>query len=73
MGKLYKIAGSEGSSGINSCPTVIGQEGDEVDAIVQGYELDAATRGALSIPAGETAVRIPRSILLAAAERLAGR
>jgi hypothetical protein len=67
---LYKIAGTPGSDGINSCPTVLGEAGDGVNVIVQGYELDSETAGALGIPAGETAVRIPRSVLLDAAGRL---
>jgi hypothetical protein len=71
MGKLYKIAGPGGSSGLNSCPTVIGEVGDDVNVIVQGYILDSETLDELGIPAGETAARIPRSILLAAAGKLA--
>jgi len=68
--RLYKIAGDDGSSGLNSCPTVLGEEGDNVTVIVQGYELDGETTGVLSIPVGETAVRIPRDVLVRAAGRL---
>jgi hypothetical protein len=69
--RLYKIAGDDGSSSsLSSCPTVLGEESDNVTVIVQGYELDGKTAGVLSIPAGETAVRIPRDVLVRAAGRL---
>ena len=66
---LYKIAGTAASSGINSCPTVIGEAGDDVSVIVWGPGLDGETATALSRP-GETGVRIPRSVLLEAAAKL---
>jgi hypothetical protein len=72
--RLYKIAGTPGSSGINSSPTVIGEEGNDVDVIVWGPSLDgeAAARLSETGPVHESGVRIPRSVLLEAAARLAG-
>jgi len=46
--RLYKIADDVGSSGLNSFPTVLGEEGDNVTVIVQGYELDGETTGVLN-------------------------
>jgi hypothetical protein len=68
--RLRKITDDDVSSGLNSCPTVLGEEGDNVTVIVQGYELDGETTGVLRIPAGETAVGIPLDALVKAAGRL---
>lgn len=65
---LWKIAGTDGSDGLNSCPTVIGLGDDEV--ILQGGKLDAETRHRLNIPEGEDAVIMPRDIYLAGARHL---
>jgi hypothetical protein len=56
-----------GSDGLNGCPTVF-EMGDEV--VVQGYELDAATRAGLGIPEGENAVRVPKAVYASGAEAL---
>lgn len=70
--RLYKIAGTTGSSGLTSCPTVVGEAGDNVNVIVWGPRLDGETDAVLSESgsAHESGVRIPRSVLLAAAARL---
>lgn len=65
--RLRKIAGTEGSEGINSCPTVL-ELGDDV--ILQGYDLDAATRRELAIPNGENAVRMSKELYLRGARTL---
>jgi hypothetical protein len=65
--RLRKIAGTDRSEGINSCPTVL-ELGDDV--ILQGYELDAETRQELSIPDGENAVRMPKELYLRGARTL---
>lgn len=71
MGKrLYKIAGSDGSDGINSCPTVMGIEDDGDNLVLQGYKLDADTRRALSIPDGEDAIVMPKYVFLRGARRV---
>jgi len=49
--RLYKIADDGGDSSLISCPTVLGEEGDNLTVIVQGYELDGETTGVLSIQA----------------------
>lgn len=67
--RLYKIAGTPGSDGLNSCPTVIGFGDDEV--ILQGRKLDAETRHRLNIPDGEDAIVMPRSIYAEGARRVA--
>lgn len=64
-----KLAGTPGSDGLNSCPTVIALGDDEV--ILQGRKLDAATRQRLNIPDGEDAVVMPTDIYLRGA-RAAG-
>jgi hypothetical protein len=55
-----------GSSG---CPTVF-VDGDDI--VVQGYPVDPAAAG-IDLPAGETLVRIPRSLVRDASERLSSR
>jgi hypothetical protein len=64
MAVLRKVAG-ECSDGV-SCPAVYVK--DEESVIVQGY-IEAPDQGAL--PSGEARVRIPRAVLLEAAEELA--
>jgi hypothetical protein len=69
MGKpLRKIAGTEGSDSLNSCPTVIGLGEDDV--VLQGFKLDAETRRRLAIPDGEDAVVMPKELYLRGARRL---
>jgi hypothetical protein len=68
--RLWKIAGTPTSDGLNSCPTVIGFGDDEV--ILQGAKLDAETRRRLSIPDGEDAVVMPKDIYLRGARRVMG-
>jgi hypothetical protein len=63
---LERLAGSC-SDGV-TCPTVWADEETET-VVVQGY-VDPATDTLPPAPDGETRVRIPRSILLAAATRL---
>lgn len=63
-----KIAGTDGSDGLNSCPTVIGFGDDEV--ILQGRKLDAETRHRLNIPAGEDAIVMPTELYLRGARRV---
>jgi hypothetical protein len=69
MKRLWKIAGTPGSNGINSCPTVIGFGDDDV--ILQGYKLDAETRRRLNIPDEEDAIVMPRELYMRGARRLA--
>ena len=63
-----KIAGTRGSDGLNSCPTVIGYGDDEV--ILQGRALDAETRRRLSIPEGEDAIVMPTELYLRGARNV---
>lgn len=67
--RLYKIAGTPGSDGLNSSPTVMGL-GDN-DVVVQGYRLDAETRRRLNIPEGEDAIVMPRTLYVEGARRVA--
>ena len=66
--RLRKIAGTPGSNGLNSCPTVIGFGDDDV--ILQGKKLDAGTRRRLNIPADEDAIVMPRELYLRGARNL---
>ena len=66
--RLWKIAGTRGSNGLNSCPTVIGFGAELV--ILQGKKLDAATRKRLNIPDDEDAVMMPRELYLRGARNL---
>ena len=66
--RLRKIAGTPGSNGLNSCPTVIGFGDDDV--ILQGKKLDAKTRRRLNIPAGEDAIVMPTELYLRGARNL---
>ena len=65
---LRKIAGTDGSDSLNSCPTVIGLGDDDV--VLQGYKLDTETRRRLNIPEGEDAIVMPRELYLRGARRL---
>jgi hypothetical protein len=67
--RLWKIAGTPGSDGLNSCPTVIGFGDDEV--ILQGPKIDAETRQRLNIPEGEDAIVMPRTLYLEGARQVA--
>lgn len=69
MKRLWKIAGTPGSDGLTSCPTVLGFGDDEV--ILVGRKLDAGTRGRLGIPEGEDAVVMPRELYMRGAGALA--
>lgn len=51
----------------SGCPTIYTTEG--TDLVVQGY-IVPDQRGAGEVPAGETLVRIPRELLLAAIQEL---
>lgn len=64
-----KIAGTPGSDGLNSCPTVIGFGDSEV--ILQGPKIDAETRRRLNIPEGEDAIVMPTELYLRGARRVA--
>lgn len=66
--RLWKIAGTEGSNGINSCPTVMGY--GENDVALQGFAADAGLRGRLVIPGGEDIIVMPRELFLRAARKL---
>jgi hypothetical protein len=66
---LYKIAGTPGSDGLNSCPTVMGLGDDDV--VLQGYKLDAETRARLNIPEGEDAIVMPKTVYAEGARRVA--
>ena len=66
--RLWKIAGTDGSNGINSCPTVIGF--GENDVILQGPKIDTETRARLNIPEGEDAIVMPRELYLRGARNL---
>jgi hypothetical protein len=66
---LRRITHSPKSDGLNTCPTVLAE--GELDVILQGYELDEETRRTLNIPAGENAIRMPKTLYLEGARRLA--
>ena len=63
--------GTLGSAGCKNgdCPTVYVTDEHE-DLIVQGYDLGDPAVEKLAMPNGESAVRIPRDVILAAAERI---
>lgn len=63
---LIKVATSCGQG---SCPTVYVDHGTAT-AVIQGYEV-RSSRDEPDIPDGQARVRIPRSLLLAADDRLA--
>lgn len=65
MAGLRQIAGD--CDDIKTCPTIFE---DEEEVVVQGDEIDAATRAQLHLGQGETAVRIPAKLILDAAKRL---
>lgn len=56
------IAGTGGCSG-GTCPTIYTDTQRDGEVLVQGYVLDATEAAALGVPAGESVVRIPRSLL----------
>ena len=68
MKRLWEIADTDGSNGINSCPTVIGFGDDDV--ILQGKKLDSQTRRRLNIPDDEDAIVMPRELYLSGAGNL---
>jgi hypothetical protein len=70
MERFRKLAGSPGSDGLNTCPTIIEVVDSEDLIIVQGQQLDAETRRKLNIPDGEDAVVVPKDLYLRGAHRL---
>jgi hypothetical protein len=54
----------------DACPTIYPDPQDPDGVVVQGYVLDDATRARITLPDGETAVRIPRSLLADAVRNL---
>lgn len=63
MPRLTTIAGSECGSGMN-CPAVKTIDTAPEDYIIQGNVItDPEILAELNLPANETAVRIPRSLL----------
>jgi hypothetical protein len=62
--RLHLLASCNGGD----CPSVYGDV-DGSDVVVQGYPVEG-TDTAIAVPAGESLVRIPRSVLLEAAARL---
>jgi hypothetical protein len=67
--KLIKL-GDQCSGG--SCPTVYLTDRDTV--VVQGYMVEQEeAAGSVSLPAGESLVEVPRSLLVEAARYLPGR
>jgi hypothetical protein len=69
MEQYRKLAGTAGSDGLNTCPTVIDVIGDEV-VILQGIELSADERRRLNIPEGENAIRMPKEMFVRGARKL---
>jgi len=63
---LRQVAGD--CDDIQTCPGVF-EEGDDV--VVQGYEIGAETRAQLRLGTDESAVRLPRKLILDAAQRMA--
>lgn len=61
---LHQVAGCDD---LATCPGVF-VEGDDV--VVQGYQISTDTRAQLTLAANETAVRLPRQLILDAAARL---
>lgn len=65
----YVIAGQ--SCGGGDCPTVHGVPADRDNAYVQGYVVtDPQLLAELGLPAGETVVRVPRSLLIEAGREI---
>jgi hypothetical protein len=67
--QFRRLAGTSGSDGLNTCPTVI-EVVDSPEVIVQGRQLDAETRRRLNIPEGEDAVWVPKELYLRGANSL---
>jgi hypothetical protein len=71
--KLTLVAGDD-SCRNGTCPTVFAIDEEPGEAVVQGYVVtDAETLAQLDLPPGETAVRVPRALLLDAATCLGNR
>lgn len=68
MPKLPVLAATP--CGSAACPTVYLADDDHV--VVQGYSTDASVPG-IDLPAGESLVRIPRSLLVATVAELGDR
>jgi hypothetical protein len=61
MTTIRKIRGTKDCAG-KSCPAV--HEAENGDYVIQGYLVtDPNILGQLDLPAGESAVRVPRSLL----------
>lgn len=70
MERFRKLAGTPGSDGLNSCPTVIEVVDRDDIVVLQGMKLDADMRRELNIPEGEDAVIMPKDIYLRGAQTL---
>ena len=67
---LIKLAGCEDG---HTCPAVYVAEEDDATVVVRGYVVaDQPTLEQLNLPDGESAVRLPRALLLEAMERMNG-
>lgn len=69
MDQYRKLAGTDGSDGLNTCPTVI-EVIDQDRIILQGNVLDDETRRRLNIPEGEDAIWMPAELFLRGARKL---
>lgn len=68
--RFRKLAGTPGSDGVNSCPTVLEREGDNDHVYVQGMRVPAEVRRELDIPDNEDLVMMPRDLYLRGAHAL---
>lgn len=59
----YEVIATSGCNG-GTCPTVYQAPELGADVLVQGFVVAAEEAAALGVPAGETLVRVPRSLLL---------
>ncbi len=68
--RLVRISGDD-SCNNGTCPTVFAIDEGKGEAVVQGYTVtDAEALAQMSLPPGESAVRVPLRLLLEAAARL---
>lgn len=67
--QFRKLAGTPGSDGLNSCPTVLDIVGTD-KVFVQGEKPDEETLRALNIPPGEDGVIVPKELYLRGAKQL---
>ncbi len=61
----YKVIASGPDCSNGTCPTVYSADELGGDVLVQGYVVPATEAAALGVPAGETLVRVPRTMLQA--------